>query len=118
VIRSHHFSAILTVQDSILKATAAELLGLMQAAIQTAELRAVAEASFAFQPSGISAVLLLEESHLALHLWPECRQVTVDIHICDYRQDNLPKAQKLAELLGLALTGTADSHWHYLAATA
>lgn len=118
MICSHHLSAILTVQPHLVNTTAAALLNLMKRATQDANLQAVAEASFTFQPAGISAVLVLEESHVALHLWTECSKVTVDIHVCDYQQDNLPKAEQLAEQLSIALTEGYDrTDWQYLFTT-
>lgn len=82
-----------------------------------AGLTAVNEASFQFQPQGVSAVLLLEESHVALHFWPEKGKITVDIHICDFQQDNQPKAEKLAHLLELHLS-EAPATWHSLSIAA
>lgn len=113
MIRSHHFSAILTITETIAHSTAIDLLHLLKSTVQTAGLIAVAEATATFSPQGISAVLLLEESHVALHLWSECRKATVDIHVCDYQQDNYFKAEKLATLLAIAITGSDRAQWHY-----
>jgi S-adenosylmethionine decarboxylase len=118
VLRSHHLSAILTVQTATANLTSANLLELLKQAVQTAGLRSVGELSATFEPQGTSVVLILEESHVALHVWPEECKVSVDIHICDYHQDNFPKAKRLAELLATKLMGTCDcSHWSYLTAT-
>ncbi|MBC7971327.1 MAG: S-adenosylmethionine decarboxylase [Verrucomicrobia bacterium] len=119
MIRSHHFSAILTVTNAIANSTTADLLELLNRIVQAAGLNAVAEASATFSPQGISAVLLLEESHVALHIWSECRKATVDIHVCDYQQDNRLKAEKLADLLAVALTdgdctNSKRAQWHSL----
>jgi len=35
-----------------------------------------------FQPQGITGVVLLAESHLAIHTWPELNYVAVDIFTC------------------------------------
>lgn len=35
-----------------------------------------------FQPKGITGVVLLVESHLALHSWPEINYLAVDIFTC------------------------------------
>ncbi|XGV98913.1 MAG: S-adenosylmethionine decarboxylase family protein [Leptolyngbya sp. BL-A-14] len=115
MIRSHHFSAILSITDAIADSTPEDLLALLQGCVHTAGLTAVAEATATFSPQGISAVLLLKESHVALHLWAECHKATVDIHICDYHQDNRPKAERLAERLAIALTDRYDRvQWHVL----
>lgn len=35
-----------------------------------------------FQPQGITGVLLLAESHIAVHSWPELNYLAVDIFTC------------------------------------
>ena len=62
--------------------------------------------SFAGQPptqaaggSGVTGVVLLAESHLALHTWPELRGVTLDVYVCNYGGDNSTKAQALFDAL-------------------
>ncbi len=35
-----------------------------------------------FKPQGITGVVLLAESHIALHLWPESKYLAVDIFTC------------------------------------
>lgn len=51
---------------------------------------------------GVTGVVLLAESHLAVHTWPEHRAVTLDVYVCNFRHDNSAKAQALvATLAGL-----------------
>lgn len=50
---------------------------------------------------GVTGVVVLSESHLALHTWPEKLCVTLDIYVCNYEQNNRAKARRLFdELLG------------------
>jgi len=35
-----------------------------------------------FQPQGITGIVLLAESHIALHTWPENNYVAIDIYTC------------------------------------
>lgn len=115
LIHSHHFSTVLLANDAILKATATELVEMIKRAVDQAGLRAVTEATATFYPQGLSAVLVLEESHVALHVWPECRKIAVDIHVCDYQQDNRLKAERLAEVLALTMAdGCTRTQWNYL----
>lgn len=55
-------------------------------------LTVVAEAFHGFgteeAPSGATGAVVLAESHLAVHTWPELAAVTVDIYVCNYSQDN------------------------------
>ncbi len=98
--------------------TSTALLNLMKAAVTQAGLRAVGEVTTTFEPQGVSAILLLEESHVALHVWTEHQKVTIDIHICDYQQNNRPKAEKLATFLEAKICAKGDrAHWNYLSIT-
>jgi S-adenosylmethionine/arginine decarboxylase-like enzyme len=115
VIKSHHFSAILPVQKTVFNWQQKDFMAVLKKAADTAELTVIGEVSFAFQPQGISAVILLAESHIALHFWPEESKVTIDIHICDYQQDNLQKAQLLTQLITQEISSCEYlNSWHYL----
>ena len=39
--------------------------------------------------------MLLAESHLAIHTWPERGFVTVDVYVCNLATDNSEKAKRL-----------------------
>jgi S-adenosylmethionine/arginine decarboxylase-like enzyme len=47
--------------------------------------------------------VLLAESHLAIHTWPEERFATVDVFVCNFQHDNTAKATHLLDLLREAL---------------
>ena len=44
---------------------------------------------------GVTGVVVLAESHLSIHTWPEAGYVTLDVYVCSYRQDNSAKAEQL-----------------------
>jgi S-adenosylmethionine decarboxylase proenzyme len=46
---------------------------------------------------GWTGVLLLAESHLAIHSWPERRAVTLDVFVCNFQDDNSGKAHRLID---------------------
>ena len=50
-------------------------------------------------PVGITGVVLLAESHLAVHTWPELAAVTLDVYVCNLGTDNSAKAHALLESL-------------------
>lgn len=52
-----------------------------------------------FEGGGVTAVLVLAESHLVLHYWPEERYATIDLHVCDYRRSNRRRAASLVASL-------------------
>lgn len=51
------------------------------------------------EQSGITGVVLLAESHLAIHTWPELGGVTLDVYVCNYGADNSAKAEVLMAAL-------------------
>lgn len=53
-------------------------------------------------PGGITGAVLLAESHLAVHTWPERRGVTLDVYVCNFTDDNSGKAQQLFDALLVA----------------
>ena len=50
-------------------------------------------------PGGITATVLLAESHLCIHTWPEQRCVTLDVYVCNFSADHSLKAQALQDSL-------------------
>jgi spermidine synthase len=54
------------------------------------------------EPGGITGAVLLAESHLAIHTWPERRGVTLDVYVCNFTADNEGKAHQLFDALMLA----------------
>lgn len=48
---------------------------------------------------GVTGTVVLAESHLAVHTWPESNYVTLDVFVCNVRCDNRPKAQILFDAL-------------------
>jgi S-adenosylmethionine decarboxylase proenzyme len=73
------------------------------AATGEAGLSAVADNFHQFAPQGVTGMVLLAESHLAVHTWPETGFVSVDVYVCNVSADNTPKAQHLFDALRRAL---------------
>lgn len=48
---------------------------------------------------GVTGLVLLAESHLAIHTWPELNAVTLDVYVCNFRADNSGKAHTLTDAL-------------------
>lgn len=55
---------------------------------------------------GITGIVLLAESHLAVHTWPELGAVTLDVYVCNYGADNSHRAEALLARLESALGAT------------
>ena len=45
------------------------------------------------RPQGVTGVVLLVESHLAVHTWPELASVTADVYVCNVGADNSARAE-------------------------
>ncbi len=56
-------------------------------AAREAEATVVGELFHQFEPVGVSGVLLIAESHVSVHTWPEDRFVGVDIFTCGEEMD-------------------------------
>jgi len=68
---------------------------------KTMNLNIVSNQSYQFQPQGISSVFILEESHLAIHSWPERNYIHIDMVTCTKEDTNLIKLlETLSNLFG------------------
>lgn len=54
------------------------------------------------EDGGVTGVVVLAESHLSIHTWPESGYVTLDVYVCNYTANNRPKAQKLFDAIKVA----------------
>lgn len=46
------------------------------------------------EPAGATGAVILAESHLAIHTWPELQAVTLDLYVCNFSQDNSKAARE------------------------
>ena len=78
----------------------AALRALCIGAVAAAGLQPVGELFHRFPaPGGVTGVVLLAESHLAVHTWPELGSVTLDVYVCNLGADNSARAQALLDAL-------------------
>lgn len=71
--------------------------------VETAGLQAVGVCFHQFEPQGATGCVVLAESHLAIHTWPEHQRVTLDVFVCNFSQDNRAKAHHLVALAAAQL---------------
>src|SRR4051812_20800519 len=74
------------------------------AAVQAAGLQPVGRLVHPFPatqrgPGGVTATVLLAESHLCVHTWPEQRAVTADVYVCNFGGDHSAKARALIDAI-------------------
>mgnify|MGYP000707548074 FL=1 len=55
------------------------------------------------QLGGSTGAVVLAESHLAIHTWPERDGATLDVYVCNYTCDNTGKAEAVYKTLIKAL---------------
>ena len=85
-------------------------------AVLAANLQPVAQLFHAFPatgqgPGGVTATVLLAESHLCVHTWPEQHAVTLDVYVCNFGGDHSTKAHALmAALAALFEPGHIEHH--------
>ncbi len=86
------------------------------AAVAKAGLTPVGELFHAFERAplapaptagGITGVVLLAESHLAVHTWPEIGAATLDVYVCNLGADNSARAEAVMAMLVEAFAPTA-----------
>jgi len=75
-------------------------------AVEAVGLTIVGDRFHQFEPQGVTGAVILAESHLAIHTWPEMGSVTIDVYVCNYTTDNTAKAERLFRLLEQRLRPT------------
>lgn len=83
---------------------AAQLGAWCMAAVQQAGLQPVNQLFHGFAatplgPGGVTATVLLAESHLCLHTWPQQKAVTLDVYVCNFGGDHSARAKALMHSL-------------------
>jgi S-adenosylmethionine decarboxylase len=84
----------------------------------------LAEETFDFKNGGVSGFVLLAESHISIHTWPEHNYAAVDIYTCGEHTMPDRGAVHLADMLGATqvrmtslsrgVPGTYGGHEHHL----
>tara|TARA_B100000315_G_C14186738_1_gene411462 strand:- start:181 stop:591 length:411 start_codon:yes stop_codon:yes gene_type:complete len=62
--------------------TEKELEELLRGAAKAANSKALKVSLYKFEPQGITGIILLAESHIAVHTWPEIGYIAVDVFTC------------------------------------
>ena len=101
--------------DAALFTETAALRELCLRAVSECGLTPVAELFHRFDGgAGVTGVVLLAESHLAVHTWPELGAVTLDVYVCNFSGDNSASALALLHLLETAFAPSSASRQRLL----
>ena len=94
---AHHLKPVINIGKS---GIADGVIASIEEALESHELIKVKfiqnkELKHKFKPHGITLIVLLSESHLSMHTWPENKSICIDIFSCS---DNLD-VKKIEEIL-------------------
>jgi S-adenosylmethionine decarboxylase len=84
----------------------AALKQLLITAVQRAGGTIVAEVFHTFSPHGVTGVIVIAESHVAIHTWPERGYAAVDIFSCGPKLDHASIREAIQAQLGAARVET------------
>lgn len=84
---------------ALLLANGNALRPLLLAAVRDAGGTVVTEVFHNFSPHGVSGVIVIAESHVAIHTWPEHAYAAVDIFSCSPTLDQAAMSQAIATAL-------------------
>ena len=108
---SHHFVGTGVWSQALQRAQcdSEQLLDDIAAHVRACHLHVVATQAVPFDHDGLTLVWVLAESHVVLHVWPELRSATLDLHICNYGASNAANARALRDRLAEACFATGGN---------
>jgi S-adenosylmethionine decarboxylase len=71
-----------------------------------AGLTVVGESQHGFAGGGYTFALLLAESHVTVHTWPELASATLDVYVCNFSRDNDAGARAVAQGIAALFSAT------------
>lgn len=82
--------------------------GAMIAGAENAGATVVGKVFHKFVPKGVTGVVIIAESHLSIHTWPELGYAAVDIFTCNDRTDPLKAFDAISGFLRPASTSVME----------
>ena len=81
---------------------------IMEAAAREANAEILKVTFHRFQPQGVSGVVVIAESHMSIHTWPESGYAAVDFYTCGDHTDPRRACEFAAKRLGAASMLTTE----------
>ncbi|MEC4051014.1 S-adenosylmethionine decarboxylase [Flavobacterium sp. SUN046] len=90
---------LMTLQvDQLDKLTnSANFIDFSQTILDKYHLEKVGISTHDFENKSYTIAICLKESHICIHTWPEFNQLTLDVYLCNYLQDNTSKVRAIAD---------------------
>lgn len=88
-----HKLVTLSVSDSSKLTNSAGFMAFTDAVLQQHGLEKVGAVVHDFENDSFTIAVCLKESHICIHTWPEFNQLTLDVYLCNYLQDNTQKVK-------------------------
>ena len=80
--------------------TTAQFSDILNTIVNTMELTKVAESYKQFEPYGASGIILISESHISGHSWPEKGYLALDIFTCNLKCKPDKAVRQVKKLIG------------------
>jgi S-adenosylmethionine decarboxylase len=71
----------------------------LRTAVKEAKLNELHSYFHRFRPIGVTGVIVLKESHISIHTWPEHGYAAVDLLTCGERKDALQACRSISDNL-------------------
>ncbi len=86
-----HKLVTLQVEDVSLLTNSEKFIHFSDKIIQNYALEKVGTITHNFENDSFTIAICLKESHICIHTWPEFKQLTLDVYLCNYLQNNSEK---------------------------
>lgn len=102
-----HFLAELVGCDADLISRVETVMPVLERAVRASGATPLRRSFHQFEPAGVTALILIAESHVSIHTWPEHAYAAVDFFTCSREMDAARAIRVLAEGLGAERTVTS-----------
>jgi S-adenosylmethionine decarboxylase len=92
-----HKLVTLSVQDDNRLTDSKSFIQVTEAILAQFSLEKVGVVVHDFDNKSFTISVCLKESHICIHTWPEFNQLTLDVYLCNYLQDNTQKVKDIMQ---------------------